>query len=548
MDDRSPIATSTDFDAIVVGAGFAGMFMLHRLRQQGLKARVFERGSGVGGTWFWNRYPGARCDTESMEYSYQFDDALQQEWNWPERYSAQPEILKYANHVADRFQLRADLQFNTKVLTASFDDARHLWTIGTDDGKSVTARYFIMATGTLSVANKPKFAGLDAFKGRVFYTSDWPHEGVDFTGRRVALVGTGSSGIQSTPHIAAQAARLTVFQRTPNFSVPARNRPLTDDERNATKSRYGELRKFTYQQPFATDFHMNDTSALSVSAEERRRVYEERWNGLGGLHFMAAFNDLMFNNEANKTVAEFIVDKIHGIVKDPKKAEILAPRNGVVGCKRLCSDSGYFETFNRDNVDLVDVSKSPIEEMTETGIRVDGVDYPVDDIVFATGFDAMTGALLGVDIRGRNGLSLRDKWAAGPRTYLGLQTVGFPNLFMITGPGSPSVLSNMMVSIDQHVNLISDTIRHLESAGIVEIEPQQSAEDEWVSHVNDVADLTVYPTCNSWYLGSNVPGKTRVFMPYVGFNTYVAKCRDVVDNGYQGFVLVPSGRRETAAA
>jgi cyclohexanone monooxygenase len=545
MDDRSPITSRADFDAVVVGAGFAGMFMLHRLRQQGLKVRVFERGSGVGGTWFWNRYPGARCDTESMEYSYQFDDALQQEWNWPERYSAQPDILKYANHVADRYQLRPDLQFNTKVLSATYDDARHLWTIATDDGKSVTARYFIMATGTLSVANKPKFAGLDAFRGRVFYTSDWPHEGVDFSGRRVALIGTGSSGIQSTPHIAEQAARLTVFQRTPNFSVPARNRPLTEDERNATKARYGELRNFTYQQPFATQFHLNDVSALSVSAEERRRIYEERWNGLGGLHFMAAFNDLMFNGEANKTVAEFIVDKIHAIVKDPKKAEILAPRNGVVGCKRLCSDTGYFETFNRDNVDLVDVSKSPIEEVTETGIRVDGVDYPVDDIVFATGFDAMTGALLGVDIKGRNGQSLREKWAAGPRTYLGLQTVGFPNLFMVTGPGSPSVLSNMMVSIDQHVNLISDTIRYLDSRDVLAMEPEQAAEDGWVSHVNEVADLTVYPTCNSWYLGSNVPGKTRVFMPYVGFNTYVARCQDVVANGYQGFRLE---RRSAATA
>lgn len=545
MDDRSPITTRTDFDAIVVGAGFAGMFMLHRLRQQGLKVRVFERGSGVGGTWFWNRYPGARCDTESMEYSYQFDDALQQEWNWPERYSAQPDILKYANHVADRYQLRADLQFDTKVLSATYDDARLLWTITTDDGKSVTTRYFIMATGTLSVANKPKFPGLDAFGGRVFYTSDWPHEGVDFTNRRVALIGTGSSGIQSTPHIAEQASRLTVFQRTPNFSVPARNRPLSDEERNATKSRYGELRNFTYQQPFATDFHMNDASALSVSAEERRRVYEDRWNGLGGLHFMAAFNDLMFNGEANKTVAEFIVDKIHAIVKDPQKAEILAPRNGVVGCKRLCSDTGYFETFNRDNVDLVDVSKSPIEEVTGTGIRVDGVDYPVDDIVFATGFDAMTGALLGVDIRGRNGQSLRDKWAAGPRTYLGLQTVGFPNLFMVTGPGSPSVLSNMMVSIDQHVNLISDTIRYLDSREVLAMEPEQAAEDGWVSHVNEVADLTVYPTCNSWYLGSNVPGKTRVFMPYIGFNTYVAKCKEVVASGYQGFRLE---RRSAATA
>lgn len=538
MDDRSPISVTPDFDAVVVGAGFAGMFMLHRLRQQGLKVRVFERGGGVGGTWFWNRYPGARCDTESMEYSYQFDDALQQEWNWPERYSAQPEILKYANHVADRYQLRADLQFNTRVLGASFDETRMLWSIATDDGKSVTARYFIMATGTLSIANKPKFAGLESFKGRVFYTSDWPHEGVDFTGRRVGLIGTGSSGIQSTPHIAAQAARLTVFQRTPNFSVPARNRPLSEDERQATKARYGELRSFTYQQPFATDFHLNDQSALSVSPEERRRIYEERWNQHGGLHFMAAFNDLMFNSEANKTVAEFIVEKIRGIVKDPAKAAILAPKDGVVGCKRLCSDTDYFETFNRDNVGLVDVSKEAIEEVTETGIRVGGKDYPVDDIVFATGFDAMTGALLGIDIRGRKAQPLREKWHAGPRTYLGLQTVGFPNLFFISGPGSPSVLTNMMVSIDQHVNLVADTIRHLEQHGVATIEPQQPAEDAWVDHVNEVADMTVYPTCNSWYLGSNVPGKTRVFMPYVGFNTYVDKCKDVVAKGYEGFTLV----------
>lgn len=539
MDDRSPISAKTaDFDAIVVGAGFAGMFMLHRLRQQGLKTRVFERGSGVGGTWYWNRYPGARCDTESMEYSYQFDDALQQEWNWPERYSAQPEILKYANHVADRYDLRSDLQFNTKVLSASFDESRNCWTIATDDGKRVTARYFIMATGTLSIANKPHFPGVESFKGRVLYTSDWPHEGVDFTGRKVGLIGTGSSGIQSTPHIAAQADHLTVFQRTPNFSVPARNRPLSEEERNATKARYGELRKFTYEQPFATDFHLNDQSALSVSPEERKRIYEERWNEHGGLHFMAAFNDLMFNSEANKTVAEFIVDKIHGIVEDPAKAEILAPRNGVVGCKRLCSDTDYFETFNRENVSLVDVSKQPIESFTASSIKVGGNEYPVDDIVFATGFDAMTGALLGVDIKGRNGQPLREKWSAGPRTYLGLQTVGFPNLFFISGPGSPSVLTNMMVSIDQHVNFISDTIRHLEQAGVALIEPQQPAEDAWVDHVNEVADLTVYPTCNSWYLGSNVPGKTRVFMPYVGFNTYVDKCKDVVAKGYEGFTLV----------
>jgi cyclohexanone monooxygenase len=474
-----------------------------------------------------------------MEYSYQFDDALQQEWNWPERYSTQPEILKYANHVADRYGLRPDLQFDTKVLSAKFDEASNLWNVATSDGKRWTARYFVMATGTLSVANKPKIEGLESFKGRVFYTSEWPHEGVDFTGRRVGLIGTGSSAIQSTPHIAAQAKTLTVFQRTPNFSVPANNRPLTDEERKEIKSRYGELRKFTYQQPFATNFHMNEKSALEVSPEERRRVYEDRWNNLGGLHFMAAFNDLLFNPKSNQTVADFIVEKIHGIVKDPRKANILAPKNGVVGCKRLCSDTNYFETFNRDNVDVVDVSTTPIGSVTPGAIKVGDTEYPVDDIVFATGFDAMTGALLGVEISGRRGQSLRDKWHAGPRTYLGLQTVGFPNLFFVTGPGSPSVLSNMMVAIDQHVNLIADTIAALEKKGVALIEPEQKAEDAWVDHVNEVAGQTVYPSCNSWYLGSNIPGKTRVFMPYVGFNTYVAKCNDVVAKGYEGFKLTP---------
>ncbi|GAC1631522.1 MAG: NAD(P)/FAD-dependent oxidoreductase [Nevskia sp.] len=547
-DVKAGLPAQADLDVVIVGAGFAGLYMLHRMRGLGLKSRVFERGSGVGGTWFWNRYPGARCDTESMEYSYQFSEDLQQEWVWPERYSAQPDILKYANHVADRFELRPDLQFNTKVLSATFDETRKLWTIVTDDGVSRTARYFIMATGTLSIANKPQFKGLDSFKGKVYYTSDWPHEGVDFSGQRVGVIGTGSSAIQSIPHIAEQAVHLTVFQRTPNFSVPANNRPLTDEERSKVKANYRELRNFTYQQPFATNFHLNDKSALAATAEERRREYEDRWNNLGGLHFMATFNDLMFNNEANATAAEFICEKIRGIVKDPAKAEILMPKNGVVGCKRLCSDTGYFETFNRSNVALVDVSQTSIDEVTAHGVSVAGEEYPVDDLVFATGFDAMTGALLGVDIRGRRGRSLREKWSAGPRTYLGLLTVDFPNLFFITGPGSPSVLSNMMVSIDQHVNFITETIEHMQRIGAAVIEPQPEAEDHWVDHVNEVAGASVYPSCNSWYLGSNVPGKARVFMPYLGFNTYVEACKKVVAGGYAGFSLSPAEDRQAATA
>ena len=537
MDDRQPIRATSDFDAIVVGAGFAGMYMLHRLRGLGLRVKVFERGSGVGGTWFWNRYPGARCDIESMEYSYQFSKELQQEWNWSERYSAQPEILAYANHVADRFGLRSDIQFNTRVLSASFDESRHLWTVVSDDGQALTTPWFIMATGVLSVANKPQFPGLEQFRGKVYHTGDWPHEGVDFSGKRVGVIGTGSSAIQAIPHIAAQAAHLTVFQRTPNFSVPACNRPLTDEERARVKANYDEFRRQNADTPFGANFNYNWSPALGATAEELKRQYEDRWGRVGGLHFMASFGDLMFDLRANKTAADFIAEKIRGIVKDPVTAEKLVPRDGVVGCKRLCSDTGYYETFNRPNVALVDVSTQPIDTITAGGVLVGETEYAVDELVFATGFDAMTGPLLAVDIRGRGGLSLREKWAAGPRTYLGLSTAQFPNLFFITGPGSPSVLTNMLPSIEQHVNFIADTIAHLRAQQASMIEAEPAFEDAWVETVNTIAGATVYPSCNSWYLGSNVPGKPRVFMPYLGFNTYVQKCEDVVAKGYEGFRL-----------
>ena len=530
-------AKPMQLDAVVVGAGFAGLYMLHRLREAGFTVRVFERGGGVGGTWYWNRYPGARCDVESLEYSYQFCEELQQEWRWSERYSGQPEILQYANHVADRFNLRPHIQFNTRVTSAHYDEAAQRWTVRTEGGESLSARFLIMATGCLSAANVPAFKGLGRFRGNTYHTGDWPHEGVDFTGERVGIIGTGSSAIQSIPIIARQAEHLTVFQRTPNYSVPAGNSPMDAALEAQIKADYPAFRarNKTMWAGFGSRHGFRDDSALAVSNEERERRFEERW-ALGGLIFMGAFGDLGANAEANATAGEFIRRKIRAIVKDPQTAELLCPDN-VVGCKRLCADTGYFETFNRPNVRLVDVSAQPIEEITATGLRTGGADYAFDSIIFATGFDAMTGALFAADIRGKAGQRLQDKWRAGPRTYLGLATAGFPNLFMITGPGSPSVLSNMLPSIEQHVDFIADCLNHMRRQRQRSIEAERAAEDEWVEVVNEIANGTLYPTCNSWYLGANVPGKPRVFMPYLGFPSYVEKCEQVAAEGYAGFDL-----------
>ena len=527
-----------DFDAVIVGAGFAGVCMLHRLRGLGLSARVFEAGSGVGGTWFWNRYPGARCDVESMEYSYQFSDELQQEWAWTERYASQPEILAYINHVVDRFDLRRDIQLNTRVQSAVFDEPADRWRVETADGQRVSARFCIMATGCLSSANIPNFAGRDAFRGLMLHTGNWPHERVDFTGKRVGVIGTGSSAIQAIPLIAEEAAHLFVFQRTPTYSVPASNRPLDPSVQRRIKADYAGLRQKGGQMPFGFDTRSTEKLAVEATAEDRRVEYEDRWEQ-GGLPFLGAYADMLFSKEANDTAAEFIRGKIRAIVRDPQVAETLTPRM-VVGCKRLCSDTGYYETFNRPNVTLVDVSRSPIEEITPHGLRTRDHAYELDCIVFATGFDAMTGALLRIDIRGRGGVTLARKWAEGPRTYLGVATAGFPNLFIITGPGSPSVLSNMVPSIEQHVNWLGRCIAHMREQGMGRIEPTVAAEDAWVAHVNEVADTTLYPTCNSWYLGSNIPGKPRVFMPYLGFPVYVQKCEEIAANGYEGFALSPS--------
>jgi cation diffusion facilitator CzcD-associated flavoprotein CzcO len=526
-----------DRDVVVVGAGFAGMYMLHKARQVGLEAHVFEAGSGVGGTWYWNRYPGARCDVESLEYSYGFDDELQQEWEWTERYAPQAEILRYAEHVADRYDLRRDITFDTRVTSATFDEATTTWTVRTDGGHEVTARFVVMATGCLSAANIPDIPGRDDFAGPTYHTGLWPHEGVDFTGQRVGVIGTGSSALQSIPIIAEQAGHLTVFQRTATYAVPAWNHRLDPDQVAKVKANYAELRAANRRMPTAFGAWLDApaSGALEVSPEERRARFEERWRQ-GGLPFLSAFNDLLLDPKANEEAAEFVRDKIRAVVKDPEMAAKLLP-DQVIGCKRLCVDIGYYETFNRPNVSLVDLRATPIERITPTGIATTAGEHELDSIVFATGFDAMTGALLRVDIRGRDGLALRDAWAAGPHTYLGLGVHGFPNLFLITGPGSPSVLTNMLESIQQHVEWIADCLTHLRDHGHATIEAELTAQESWVEYVNAVAGFTLFPTCNSWYLGANVPGKPRVFMPLPGFGTYVEQCDQVAADGYPGFAL-----------
>ncbi|HEU0083705.1 MAG TPA: NAD(P)/FAD-dependent oxidoreductase, partial [Bradyrhizobium sp.] len=474
------------FDAIVVGAGFAGMYMLYRLRESGFSVRVYEQGDGVGGTWYWNRYPGARCDVESMQYSYSFSDELQQEWDWSERYAPQPEILKYANHVADRFDLRRDIQFSTRVEAAVFDESANRWSVTTSDGKTVTAQFVILATGCLSNARMPDIKGLGDFKGKVYHTGHWPHEPVDFSGLRVAVIGTGSSGIQSVPVIAEQASQLTVFQRTANFSIPARNARLSEQERQAFRQNYPEIRRFAREEArngIYTD--MPDRGALDDGDNERRARYEARWDR-GGLTFMTVYNNLALDKSANDTAADFVREKIAEIVKDPETARLLQPNSHPIGTKRICIDSDYFATFNQPNVMLVDIKTNPIDEILPNGVRAGGKIYEADALVLATGFDAMTGSVAKIDISGRGGQTLNQKWAEGPRTYLGLMSAGFPNLFVITGPGSPSVLSNMIVSIEQHVDWIADCVAWMRERGLEAMEANKDAEDNWVAHVNEV--------------------------------------------------------------
>ncbi|HVX76273.1 MAG TPA: NAD(P)/FAD-dependent oxidoreductase [Bradyrhizobium sp.] len=545
---RGDVAGHRTYDVVVVGAGFGGMYMLYRLRGLGLSVRVYEQGDGVGGTWYWNRYPGARCDVESMQYSYSFSEELQQEWDWSERYAPQPEILKYANHVADRFNLRPDIQLGTRVDRAVFDEDTNTWSVATSDDRTVSATYVVLATGCLSNARVPDIKGLSSFAGAVYHTGHWPHEPVDFTGQRVGIIGTGSSSIQSVPVIAAQAKHLTVFQRTANFSIPARNAPLTVEERQRFRANYPEIRRRAREEMRnGIDQELPDRGALDDGDNERRARYEARW-ARGGLTFMGVYNNLALDKAANDTAADFVREKIAEIVSDPQTARLLQPSDHPIGSKRICVDTDYYATFNRPNVTLVDIKSTGIEEILPNAVRAGAKDYEIDTLVLATGFDAMTGSVAKIDIVGREGRTLNQKWAAGPRTYLGLMSEGFPNLFVITGPGSPSVLSNMMVSIEQHVDWIADCIAYMRRHDLDMIEASREAEDRWVEHVNEVAYKTLYPQANSWYMGANIPGKPRIFMPYIGgVGVYRQICNDIAAKGYEGFAMKRAERPLAAA-
>ena len=525
-----------DHDVVIIGAGFAGMYQLHRLRGLGLNCRVFETGSGIGGTWYWNRYPGARCDVESIHYSYSFDKDLEQEWTWPERYSAQPDILEYAEHVADRFDLRRDITFNTRVTALDYDDHANRWTVTTDTGEQVTAQFVITAVGCLSTSQTPHFEGVETFTGQTYHTGHWPHEPVDLSGKRVGVIGTGSSGIQTITAIAPIVGDLTVFQRTANFSVPSRNRPLTPSEIAEVKDHYPQIRDLNRQSKIG--FITKGTTGkptTEFSELEIEKILQQRWDEGGQL--TGAFTDLLVSAEANEIAAEFARSRIRDLVNDPETADLLCPTTHPIGTKRLCVDTGYFQVYNRDNVHLIDINAAPIERIAPQGIVAGGELHELDVIIFATGFDAMTGPLNGIAITA-GGQSLKEKWHAGPRTYLGLMSHGFPNLFMITGPGSPSVLTNMIISIEQHVDAIADAIVHIRERDLARIEPMLQAEDEWVDSVNEAAAGSLMVRANSWYMGANVPGKPRIFMPYIGgAGAYRQTCDQVVADGYAGFAM-----------
>ena len=529
-----------DVDVVVVGAGFAGLYALHALRSRGLTTRVFEAGPDIGGTWYFNRYPGARCDVESVDYSYSFSDELQQDWVWTEKYATQAEILRYIHWVAERLDLRRDITLNTRVTSAVLDERSLRWTVTTEHGETVTARFCLMATGPLSAAMTPDFPGLDTFAGEVYHTAHWPHEPVDFDGKRVAVIGTGSSGIQSIPIIAEAAARLVVFQRTPNYCVPAGNKPITPDELVQIKADYAQRRRMSWRSGGGSPHVAHPKLTMEATPEERRAAFQRRWE-LGGVLFSKTFTDQMIDEAANEEARKFYEEKVRAVIDDPAIADLLIPNDHPIGTKRICTDTNYFQTFNRPSVELVSVRKTPIQSIDATGIKTTEAQYDVDMIVLATGFDAMTGALSKIDIVGRGRELLRDDWSDGPRTYLGLGVDGFPNLFLICGPGAPAVLANMVLHAEAHVNWIADAITYLDDHGYDAIEATTDAVDDWIAECARRADATLFPKANSWYMGANIPGKPRVFMLFLGgFATYNEICTEAADAGYKGFDLIKS--------
>ena len=527
-----------EYDAVVLGAGFSGLYMLHRLREAGFSARVYEAAEDVGGVWYWNRYPGARCDVQSIYYNYSFSEELFNEWTWSSKFPEQPEILRYLNFVADKFDLRKDIQFITRITSAHYDEINNNWKINLSDGSTVLTKYFISGVGCLSAANIPNFKGLDTFQGDWYHTGHWPKEKVEMKNKRVGVIGNGSSGIQAIPVIAKEAGHLTVFQRTPQYTVPARNHTYKPEFIKKTKQNYAEIYKDMRETEIGQKIQVSNVSALSDTAEKRKEVFQKAWEE-GGYAFSTTYYDIMINEEANNMAADFIRSKIKEIVRDPKVAEKLLP-NYLYGTKRTVMDTDYYETYNRENVTLVDVKQAPIVEITPTGIRTSEAEYDLDIIVFATGYDGMTGPLFKFDIRGKNGVSLKEKWEDGAnvRTFLGLTTAGFPNFFMITGPESPSVLVNMLSAIEQHVEWISDCLEYLRNKGVETIEPTVEAEEKWSEHCREVAEQTLYVKTDSWYTGANIAGKPRSFLIYLGgFPGYKQRCNEVASSGYNGFTV-----------
>jgi cation diffusion facilitator CzcD-associated flavoprotein CzcO len=533
------------FDAVIVGAGFGGLAALRKFRDElGCSVRLLEAASGAGGVWYWNSYPGARCDVESLQYAFGFSEDLAQEWCWTERFAAQAEILSYVNHVVDRFDLARDIRFDTRVTSAQFDEETCRWSVATDAGDRYSARYLVMATGPLSTPFTPAFPGREDFEGEIYHTGLWPHQPVNLEGKRVALIGTGSSGVQVATAICGDVAHLYVMQRTAHHSVPANNRPLHPGEQEAVKAQYAELRRTWRSTPGAAAWRSLPTdevvvtyekSALEVSNQERRETFDRAWT-YGGTAFHRAFNDLLISEEASLLANDFLRHKIASIVDDPVTADLLTPRQ-YYGTKRLILDSGYYAMFNRPNVTLVDVRSDPIVRLTPSGVQTQNAHYDVDVIIFATGYDALTGTLTRIDIRGRDGVLLRDLWRDGPASYLGMMVVGFPNLFIIAGPQSPSVLANVIAANEHQVDWISDAIAHLDARGVATIEPTPDAQDAWVERVAELGRASIYTKGNSWYWGGNIEDKPKVFLPFINFPNYVAACDQIVTDGYEGFVL-----------
>jgi cation diffusion facilitator CzcD-associated flavoprotein CzcO/acetyl esterase/lipase len=545
---RSPngsAALPAEVDVAVVGAGFSGLYLLYKLRKLGFSAVAFDEAGDVGGTWYWNRYPGARCDIPTTDYAYSFDPLLEDEWTWSEKYATQPEILAYLRHVADRYDLRRDVRFDTRITAAEWDESRRQWLLRTNRDDEVRCRHYVMASGCLSLPKTPDIEGAGRYRGEVYLTGMWPHDPVDFSGKNVAVVGTGSSGIQCIPEIARQAAQLTVFQRTANFSVPAHNGAPPPERLARLAEDRESYREDARWSRGGMPAELTEVSGVTASDQVRRERFEDAWRTGELFAILGVFSDQGINPIANEFVAEMIREKIRANVDDPDTADALCPKDHPFGTKRPCLDSGYFETFNLPHVRLVDLRQTPIVTITETGIELADESFEFDAIVFATGFDAMTGPLVSVNITGANGVTLKDKWAHGPTTYLGLMTTGFPNLFMITGPQSPSVLSNMLVSIEQHVDWVADCLRRLRAENLDRIEPTPLAEAGWVQHNQDCAEITLYPRANSWYMGANVPGKPRVFLPYIGgVDAYRQACQDVAEQDLMGFRLDgPAGAR-----